>query len=322
MNRLIFPIIIIIFLLITFAFAYMIFYRVSVRKKPRNPDVRSLFSQNKLDIVGEENIKSTLEWIERSISDNVCIQSDDGLKLHASLINVENAKGVVIIFHGYRSFGARDFCQQIPMLHEAGYNIMLVDQRSHGKSEGKYIYYGTKEYKDALLWRKKASELYGNEISIAFFGLSMGAATVLMASGEISANDKQVKCVIADCPFYDTYGIIKHVLWKYNKIYPQPIIHFVKFWCRFLADFNMNAPSCVNMASKSSLPILIFHGKEDKFVPTSCSVRIAEELGERVKLVLIDKARHAEAVYYDKELYKKELITFLKDNMQSNNVTY
>lgn len=305
-------------LIISFAFAYMIFYRVSVRKKPRKPDIKSLFSQNKIDIVGEENMNLSFEWIEKHITGNVCIESIDKLKLHCSLIEVEentDAKGVIIVFHGYRSFGARDFCQQLPILHEAGYNIMLVDQRSHGKSEGKYICYGTKECNDAVLWRKKASELYGNEMPIALFGLSMGGATVLMASGLLEKDDPQVKCIIADCPFYDAYGIIKHVLWKYNKIYPQPIIHFVNFWTRFLADFNMHAPSCVDMASKSALPILMFHGKKDKFVPTSCSVRIANELGDRVKLVLIDEAQHAESIYYEKELYKKELITFLTNHM-------
>lgn len=305
-------------LIISFAFAYMIFYRVSVRKKPRKPDIKSLFSQSKIDIVGEENMKLSLEWIEKHITGNVCIESIDKLKLHCSLIEVEentDAKGVIIVFHGYRSFGARDFCQQLPILHEAGYNIMLVDQRSHGKSEGKYICYGTKECNDAVLWRKKASELYGNERPIALFGLSMGGATVLMASGLLEKDDPQVKCIIADCPFYDAYGIIKHVLWKYNKIYPQPIIHFVNFWTRFLADFNMHAPSCVDMASKSALPILMFHGKKDKFVPTSCSVKIANELGDRVKLVLIDEAQHAESIYYEKELYKKELISFLTKYM-------
>ena len=305
-------------LIISFAFAYMIFYRVSVRKKPRKPDIKSLFSQNKIDIVGEENMNLSFEWIEKHITGNVCIESIDKLKLHCSLIEVEentDAKGVIIVFHGYRSFGARDFCQQLPILHEAGYNIMLVDQRSHGKSEGKYICYGTKECNDAVLWRKKASELYGNEMPIALFGLSMGGATVLMASGLLEKDDPQVKCIIADCPFYDAYGIIKHVLWKYNKIYPQPIIHFVNFWTRFLADFNMHAPSCVDMASKSALPILMFHGKKDKFVPTSCSVKIANELGDRVKLVLIDEAQHAESIYYEKELYKKELITFLANHM-------
>ena len=305
-------------LIISFAFAYMIFYRVSVRKKPRKPDIKSLFSQSKIDIVGEENIKLSLEWIEKHITGNVCIESIDKLKLHCSLIEVEentDAKGVIIVFHGYRSFGARDFCQQLPILHEAGYNIMLVDQRSHGKSEGKYICYGTKECKDAVLWRKKASELYGNEMPIALFGLSMGGATVLMASGEIPNDDKQVKCVIADCPFYDAQGIITHVLWKYFKIYPKPIIHFVKFWCRFVADFNLNSPTCSEQAKKSSLPFLIFHGKNDEFVPTECSIKLAKEIGESAKLVLVDEARHAEAIYYNGELYKAELLTFLSKYM-------
>ena len=304
------------FLVLTFAFAYIIFYNVSVRKKTRQPDIHSLFSQNKIDIIGEENIENTLQWIEKSISEDVYITSTDGLKLHASLINTQNAKGVIIIFHGYRSFGARDFCQQIPILHDAGYNIMLIDQRSHGKSEGKYIYYGTKEYKDVLLWRKKASEIYGNELPIAIFGLSMGGATVLMASGEIEKADTQVKCIIADCPFYSAYEIITHVLWKYFKIYPKPIIHFVKFWCRFIADFNIDSPSCAEQAKKSHLPFLLFHGKKDEFVPTDCSIRIANEIGENARLVLFDDAEHAEAIYYNRELYKKELLEFLEKHVK------
>ena len=317
MNWLIFSIIVMSFLTLTFLFAYIIFHRVSVRGKPRKNDIHSLFSQNKLDLVGEERIKETLEWIENSISDHSCIESEDGLKLHASLINTENAKGVIIIFHGYRSFWARDFCLQLPLIHEAGYNIMLVDQRSHGKSEGKYIYYGTKECNDALLWRKKASEIYGNEMPIALVGLSMGGATVLMASGEVEKEDTQVKCVIADCPFYSAYEIITHVLWKYFKIYPNPIIHVVKFWCRFLADFNIDAPSCAEQAKKSHLPFLIFHGKKDEFVPTNCSIRLAEEIGDNARLILFDDAAHAEAIYYNEELYKKELIEFLSKYMKN-----
>lgn len=304
--------------IIIFAFAYMIFYRVSVRKKPRKNDVDSLFTKNKIELAGRENMQRNLNWIRDARSGSVCIESEDSLRLHCSLINVEEGvapKGVIIVFHGYRSFGARDFCTQLPILHEAGYNIMLVDQRSHAQSEGKYICYGVKEHKDALLWRKKASEIYGNDIPIALYGLSMGAATVLMASGELDAEDTQVRCVIADCPFYDTYGIIKHVLWKYNKIYPQPIIHFVNFWSRFLADFNMHAPSCAEKAKKSKLPFLVFHGKEDKFVPTECSEKIANELGEQARLVLVDGARHAESVYYAPELYKAELLGFLEKYM-------
>ena len=317
MNWFIFSIIVISFLTLTFLFAYIIFNKVSVRRKPRSMDIHSLFSQNKLDLVGEEKIKSTLEWIENSISDHACIESEDGLKLHASLINAENAKGVVIIFHGYRSFGARDFCLQLPLIHDAGYNIMLVDQRSHGKSEGKYIYYGTKECNDALLWRKKASEIYGNEMPIALFGLSMGGATVLMASEGIEKEDTQVKCVVADCPFYSAYEIITYVLWKYFKIYPKPIIHVVKFWCRFLAGFNMDAPSSAEQAKKSHLPFLLLHGKADEFVPTNCSVRIADEIGDNARLVLFDDAAHAEAIFYDYELYQRELLDFLSKHMKN-----
>ena len=305
-------------LILLFALAYIIFYETAVRKKPKKNDLHVLFTQNKIDIIGEENMRKAFNWVNEKRSGSVCINSDDGLRLHATLINVPTnttPKGVVIVFHGYRSFGARDFCLQLPMLYEAGYNIMLVDQRAHANSEGKYICYGTKECYDAILWRKKATEIYGKDMPIALFGLSMGGATVLMASGLVEKDDPQVKCVIADCPFDDSYQIIKHVLWKYRKIYPHPSIHFANFWTRFIASFNMHSPTATERAKESHLPILLFHGKEDKFVPTQCSVNIANSVGERAKLVLIDNAAHAECVYYATELYQKELIEFLNSNM-------
>lgn len=305
-------------LILLFALAYIIFHETVVRKKARKDNVNTLFTHNKIEIIGESKLRAALDWVSEHAVADVCIESEDGLRLHAALIDPPKGitpKGVVIMFHGYRSFCARDFCLQLPMLHEAGYSIMLVDHRSHGKSEGKYIYYGTKECYDAILWRKKASEIYGNDIPIAFFGLSMGGATVLMASGLVDKDDTQVKCIVADCPFDSAYDIIKHVLWKYRKIYPQPVIHFAGFWHRFIAGFNMRAPSASERVKDSHLPILIFHGKDDKFVPTQCSVDIANSAKDRTRLVLIDNAEHAEAVYYNYELYKKELIEFLDTNM-------
>ena len=88
MNWTIFFIIVIAFIVITFTFAYIIFNKVSVRKKPRKTDIKSLFSQNKLDLVGEETIKNTLEWIENSITDHVYIHTEDNLKLEHSCSSV------------------------------------------------------------------------------------------------------------------------------------------------------------------------------------------------------------------------------------------
>ena len=77
----------------------------------------------------------------------------------------------------------------------------------------------------------------------------------------------------------------------------------------------MRAPSCAEKAKGSHLPFLIFHGKDDKFVPTECSVRIAKEIGENARLVLVENARHAESVYYNRELYLRELLNFLSNFM-------
>ena len=67
------------------------------------------------------------------------ITSFDGLKLAARFFNNADPKKLVILFHGYRSIAENDFATQFKMYYELGYNILLIDQRSHGRSDGRYI---------------------------------------------------------------------------------------------------------------------------------------------------------------------------------------
>ena len=203
------------------------------------------------------------------------------------------------------------------ILHEAGSHIILADQRSHSRSEGKYICYGIKERYDVITWREKAAELFGNDMPIAFMGLSMGGATVLMASELVKKEDAAVRCVIADCPFSSPKGIILHVMKYHNKLPFAPLLlDFAGFWTRTLADFTLSAPSSAELYERSHLPALLIHGDGDDYVPIGHSKEIVDLPRENARLVTVHNATHANAIYYNEEKYTSELLSFLGEKMK------
>ena len=130
------------------------------------------------------------QWLKEHNAQDVYTESDDGLKLHALWIPAENPKGTMLLAHGYRSTKLCDFGMAFPFYHELGMNILVPDQRSHGKSEGRYITFGVKESRDMQQWIKfHSQELGGGQLVLS--GLSMGASTMLyLADAELPSNVK------------------------------------------------------------------------------------------------------------------------------------
>ena len=114
--------------------------------------------------------------------EEVTTTSHDGLTLYGQLYRAERDEGrYLLCMHGYRSSPA-DFMCAVSFFLSLGYHVLLVHQRSHGKSEGKWITFGIKERYDCLSWCHHLIYSYGEDIRIVLDGLSMGATSVLMAS--------------------------------------------------------------------------------------------------------------------------------------------
>ena len=308
----------IIFLIFAFfmIWGYIIFIRFSKRQPDAKTSFETMFSNKQSYIPYQKRLREDYDWFDDNISEKLEILSSDGIKLASTLIKAPEevtAKGCIIIFHGYHSTVRRDFCMQMRILHNEGYHVIAVDHRSHGKSDGKWVCFGVKERKDAILWSKKASELFGNDMPIGFMGLSMGGATSVMAS-EFAKENPAIRCVFADCPFSYPFGIVSEVLKKDHHISPFPVMHFVNIWCRLIAGFSLKEASAIKAARISGLPILIIHGKKDNLVNLYHAKRISE--APNVKLIEIDEADHTEAIYYQEELYINEMLSFLNKNMK------
>ena len=141
--------------------------------------------------------------------EEVTISSHDGLGLRGRYYHYADGAPLEIMCHGYKGNAIRDFCGNWAVAKKDGRNVLLIDQRCHGKSEGHTITFGILERRDVLGWINWANQRFG-EIPILLSGVSMGAATVLMVSGmELPGN---VKAVVADCPYDAPSNIIKKVL--------------------------------------------------------------------------------------------------------------
>lgn len=256
----------------------------------------------------KDEIKAGLDYINSRPFEWVETVSFDGLKLAARYFDNKSEK-TVILFHGYRSSAARDFSCAVEMYTKFGFNILLCDQRSHGRSEGRLITFGVKESRDVLSWIEFAENKYEPE-KIILGGMSMGATTVLLACGYPLPDT--VRGVVADCGFTSPVDIIKKVAKQSFKINASFFIPFLNLCCKLFGKFSITKTNTVDSLKKSKIPVLLIHGANDGFVPCEMSQKAYESTGENGHLVLIDGANHGMSYLTDKTKVETEIKIFFK----------
>ncbi len=249
--------------------------------------------------------------LEAMPSERCEMTSHDGLRLVGKLYRAEGETNKYIIcMHGYRS-SSEDFMCAMSFFMSQGYNVLAIEQRAHGDSEGKWITFGVKERYDALSWCNYLIEKYGSDIKIILDGLSMGATTVLLASG--LDLPKNVKGIIADCGFSSPWDIVTEVARRDMHIPKFPLLYLMLPTVRLLCGFGLKEASTVDAVKNSNLPILYVHGLADDFVPHEMSVKAYEARPENSRLVSVENATHGMSYVVDEERCKKELAYFLNE---------
>lgn len=288
--------------------SYSVFIRTSKRRSTDGSKVKT----EKYG-VHKERMDTGLKHFESIEKEAATVTSFDGLKLFSSVILPESTpKGVIIAFHGYRSSHTADFGLITPELLKAGYAVILADQRSHGRSEGKYIAFGVLERFDVKTWCEYAEKRFGKDMNIFLYGISMGAATVVMST-EVGL-PKSVKAVIADCGFSSPKDILVHNLPNKYKIPPYPTIFLVDLFARILGHFSYFKASSLESAKKSEIPILFIHGADDRFVPTEMSTKIHHDAikeGRSHSIIIFEDTKHARSYINHSERYLSDFLSFV-----------
>lgn len=255
-------------------------------------------------------IQSCVDWYKEQHAQQVHMTSYDGLTLAAEYLPAVGAKGTVVCMHGFHSSGMRDFSLAVRYYHENNWNVLLPSQRAHGASEGRYLTFGVRERYDCRDWVRFINSQNGGSQPVLLNGVSMGCATVVMASGlDLPAN---VKCIIADCGFTSPYEEIVHVLTTDMHLPAFPIMLFACMLTRVIAGFGLREYSTLDAMKVNTLPILFIHGGSDDFVPTEMSRQNYEACRAAKELFIVPEARHAVSYIIDKPGYEKNVSAFIK----------
>ena len=237
------------------------------------------------------------------------IRSFDGLTLRGKYYECKKGAPIEIMFHGYQGNSERDLCGGVFRAFRLEHNVLLVDHRAGGASDGRIITFGINERRDCLGWIDLAVSHFGKDCKLILTGVSLGAATVMMASAErLPAN---VRYVLADCGYATAKDIIKKVI-REMHLPPEILYPFVRLGGRIFGRFDLEETSPLEAVKSSNVPILFIHGNGDDFVPCDMSVELYGACGSEKKLVIIEGAGHGLAYPVNKEEYLAALSEFDK----------
>lgn len=272
---------------------------------------------SKRRISGEENgeyyEKAAIasEELKNNSFKNVEITAHDGERLIGHFYECENAERVIIAMHGWRSSWHRDFGMISKFWHKNGCSVLYVEQRGQCNSGGEYMGFGMVERFDCLDWISKINEITESELPIYLAGISMGAATVLMASG--LDLPKNVAGIMADCGYTSPHEIWKHVV-KNNLHLSYGIMGVIADdMCRKKINVGSKDCSTIEALRSCRVPVLFIHGSDDRFVPVEMTYENYKVCQAPKKLLIVPGAGHGKSYLKEPERYEETVLSFWND---------
>lgn len=266
-------------------------------------------------LTGDANIEEKLNFLtenskilEEKELEVVEITAQDGTVLVGHLYKNKKAKRTIIAMHGWRSSWARDFCLIHDFLFENDCNVLFAEQRGQGESGGDYMGFGLTERYDCLDWINFINSTEMKKLPVYLMGISMGATTVLMATGfQLPPN---VKGVIADCGFTSPNDIWRHVAQNMKILYTGFMGEIASAICKRKINVAPDEYSTVTALSNSNIPVLFIHGTEDKFVPIEMTYENYKACVAPKSLFIVPGAEHGTSCFVAKEEYENQLKLF------------
>ena len=249
------------------------------------------------------------KWVKSHELEDFSVVSYDGLTLRAKMIRRDGMRGVVLMMHGYRSNPLHDFSLAVKEYFDMGFACMMPYQRAHGESEGKYITYGVRERHDVVSWCRLIEEKFPG-VPVILDGMSMGASTVLMATGlELPGC---VRGVVADCGFTSPKDIMSSVMKRRLNMAPFPFLYTTWLAAKIKAGFGLGEVSTITELKKNRLPLLIVHGEADDLVPFSMSEENYDAARDVCDATFLPfpGAGHGMSFLTDRERYTEEVKKF------------
>ncbi|MBE6566113.1 MAG: alpha/beta hydrolase [Ruminococcaceae bacterium] len=257
-----------------------------------------------------------IKWIKEARElphTEVRIKSHDGLTLVGTYYEFQKGAPIDVLFHGYHGCAEQDLSGGVYRCQRLGHNVLIVDHRGAGKSEGHVVTFGINESRDALAWVQYVVENIDPNAKILLGGISMGAATVMMASA--MELPKNVVGTVADCGYTSAKEIIKKVIREMHL--PADLLYpFVRLGARLFGRFDPDENSPIVSMPNCRVPVIFFHGDTDAFVPQSMSEENFAACAAPKHLVITPGAGHGLCFPVDVDTYVKEIEEFFEPYLE------
>lgn len=258
--------------------------------------------------------KINYSWWNNFPNEILNITSADGLQLYGRILRQkEKTNLLAIVVHGFMS-NYKDMQTFVKYFYDKGFNVLAVDNRAHGMSEGEYVGMGWLDKDDLELWIKKCIEEFGKRVKIILFGVSMGGATVCMTAGKNLPSN--VKGIISDSAFDSVYNILAHVFKSELKITGFPLFKTFEAYHKIFWGASLKEQSAIEQVKKSKVPILYIHGEGDDFVPFEMVKNLYDATKPELRdIYTVPNAWHIEAQAKNPKKYNKKLDEWLEKHV-------
>ena len=258
-------------------------------------------------------IRESYKKLEKIPYENIYIKSEDDLTLHGRYYHIKDDAPIRIMFHGYKGYALRDFSIGALDAIQKEHNVILIDQRGHAQSEGYCIGFGMTERYDCKCWADYTKERFGENCRIILSGISMGAATVLMAS-DLDL-PKNVVAITADCPYSNAADVIKFTMKKLGI--PSFVFPFVRLSGMIFGHFDIVKGSAIDSVRNTDIPILLVHGDCDTIVPVNMSRKLFRSIRSKEKdMLIIEGADHGMSFIVDPVSCSNTLDSFIEKQLK------
>ena len=280
---------------------YMLDY--SLAPDPNRMDTDSCYQQQ------FEAYPESKEWVDslRGIDAlrDTFLTMPTGERHHAFYVDRGSSRTAIVV-HGWRDCAIKFFWLARIYEHELGYNVVMPELHGCGESEGEAIQMGWKDRLDVMQWMKTFQA-----DTMVVHGVSMGAATTMMLSGEQMPEGIKDLRFVEDCGYTCVWDEFAGQLKEQFGLPEFPLMHSTSLLCRLRYGWSFDEASALKQVSKCHYPMLFIHGDADTFVPSQMVYPLYEAKPEPKQLWVASGAEHAQSYKEHKTEYISRIKAFL-----------
>lgn len=248
------------------------------------------------------------DWFNAQERREAVIYDREGYETHSYIIeNPNHTDKWAVCVHGYGG----DALAQAPFakhFYEMGFSVLFPHMRGHEHDTNKYSSMGYHERYAVASWTDYLAELYP-ECRIVIHGVSMGAATTMLTTGENLPEN--VKCAVSDCGYSSCLDEFVYEFKQTGNVPTFPLLNMINAVSRLRGNFDIRKCSPEEAVKKSKTPTLFIHGINDDMVPYSMLDKVYNACAAEKERLDVPDAYHATSVAVDTESYFAKVDSFV-----------